>query len=310
MNRMIIPRGVIKYSSVLIVLLVVLVLQLSSCNNKSKVTNNLSGEHAVNNLVSKRIVSTSITEEDVYTYKIPKTLDFTKELTSNFEKDRPQAKNVDSLLNVIDTEYYDYDSFIAEIYFTKQGLPRMSEKYIDYEGLSLKKVSELSPLEKLTIYSTKGWDVFNDKEANYESRIDWLMFCCMGYYKETGQVPETLWDFGFFRDTVQLEFGEDWKADFDELFTTEPGSASYISPITGEFFSFNNPKYKKGQIYIKSIEDPDFIDNYKLDAGENGEPLVLNQNCWILYYRVYGEDPNTIIKEDFWISLAEDNVEL
>ena len=138
MNRMIIPRGVFKYSSVLIVLLVVLVLQLSSCNNKSKVTNSLSGEHAVNNLVSKRIVSTSITEEDVYTYKIPKTLDFTKELTSNFEKDRPQAKNVDSLLNVIDTEYYDYDSFIAELYFTKQGLPRMSEKYIDYKGLSLK----------------------------------------------------------------------------------------------------------------------------------------------------------------------------
>ena len=86
MNRMIIPRGVIKYSSVLIVLLVVLVLQLSSCNNKSKVTNNLSGEHAVNNLVSKRIVSTSITEEDVYTYKIPKTLDFTKDTDYNWKK--------------------------------------------------------------------------------------------------------------------------------------------------------------------------------------------------------------------------------
>lgn len=286
-------------STILLFLVLASIVSLNtSCKIKTDLSKKLNSEYSINNIVSKKITSTTITKEDLYTYKIPKTLDFTKELTSNFEKDRPQVQKVDSLMNDLGTYYLEYDSFVTEAGITQPNQTNIWKGGIDYTGLSLKKVTEFSELEKLTIYSAKGLDVFEDRVVKYPSRIDEMMNYCIGYYKETGTLPDSLWDFGFFRDAVNFDLGVDWKSGFDELFTNEPGSAFFISPIIGEFFSFNNPTYKKGQIYIQKLDDPNLIKNSGLDAGEGSKSLIMNQNCWFLYYRVYGEDENTIIKED------------
>lgn len=293
-------------SFILVILFAIVIVLFSSFYNKSILEKKLCVDCAYNNLISNKNVKTKISKEEVYTYKIPARLDLTKVLKSNFEKDRPKTIEIDSSGKPTGKKnYFEYDSFFPDD--PSNPIIRNSiKKYVDYKNLKLKKVSEFSELEKLTLYSVKGIEPLSRKESLYLKRINSLLDLCVEYYRKTGKVPDDLWDFGFFRDTVQ-SLGKNWKAGFDELITLEPGNAYFISPITGGFFSFNNPQYKKGQMYIQPITDQNFIKANNM-VGPNDTKIEINKNCWMLYYRVYGEDPNTIIQENLYVKFDLDNL--